>query len=448
MTAEQYQASTAGSDSRVDAGLTLATLLNVLWRWKLLILVLTGLGLIAGFTYGLVVTPLYRATAQVRPGITSYTDTGAPVREWRLKDITRFFQRRFYLESMREQMGWAPGEGHPIIQADFIARGSQNIQGGNVITLQTLSPTPEEAQAILEAAVLAFNQFAAADTVSNGLFLTRHGLEIQIENLRTELLKLDTEESRLDLEIEKQEAELELIEAELQRIDIELRKIEEDNQFRQLTLERNEQEARTILTHLVAIEELLETLEWSEPTLVQRRDSLLNQLGSNQTNPWLLANLLRNDAEAINSIILGNLAGRSEAFANQTRADSLRHEIKLAAYFVEDLRIQKNIELEKLRNDIRTEIADLTLQRDSDLAHQRTDIRQEIRGKQTQLRALVSLERVGHITTSQTAVRPRKLRAISILTLLALAGSVCLALICEYLVVNRDQILRGDGTGG
>lgn len=437
-----------GSGQAAGTLLTLAGLLNILWRRKLIILLLTGLGLLAGFAYILSVDVLYRATAQVRPGITSYTDLGQPLREWRLKDVSRFFRRRFYMQSVRRQMGWSPGEGRPVIRAEFIPRGSQNIQGGNVITLQTLATSPTEAQAVLAAAMSAFVEFAAADTVSSGLHLTRQGLEIQLANLRNEKDRLETDGERVALEIVKQEAELGLIEAEQQRIEIELEKVAEDNTYRRRCVEMSEQEAEEALTSLGQVEGTLAMLKRGESGFVVQRDSLLASLGEDNLASWLLTNMFRNDAEAISNMILGGLEVRSRAYRNQARADSLRHEIKLAEFFVSNLKIKMDVELGKNRTDIRTRISDLILRRDQDLVHERIDIERQMRAKQTQLRALTPLEKIGQITATNRPVRPRKLRAIAILTFLGLMGSICLAIVWDYLSSHRDEILAGSGTRG
>jgi hypothetical protein len=421
--------------------ITLAVVLNIFWRRKLIIIGLTCLGLAAGIIYGLVVTPLYMATAQVRPGITSYSERGGPIREWRLKDIVRFFRRGLHTESVRRQMGWAEGEGRPVIKADFIPRGAQNIQGGNVITLQTLSPTPEDAEAVLHSAINSFNEYAEADTVSNGLFLTRRGLQIQIAQLYNDLSQVGTDKKHLEVQIVEKNAELELIKAEQKRIELELSKIKQDNQYRENRIAKSRAEAQAILDRLVEVERTLERLQKSDPGLLSQRDSLVNALGEDGLASWLISNMFRNDAEAISGMIIGSLQVQDRAFRSQTRADSLQHEIELAGFFMEDLKIKKNIELEQQRVELRSEIANLELQRDGDLVTQAAEIEQEILAHQAQLNALTSLEQIGHITTTKSPVRPRRLRAALILACLGLIGSITLALGWEYISVNKDVIL-------
>jgi hypothetical protein len=431
----------ASPERTAPGTITLAALLNILWRRRLIVLLLTGLGVAAGIVYGMVVTPLYRATAQVRPGITAYTEAGGPVREWALKDITRFFQRQLYLPSVRRQMGWGPDQGFPVIHADFIARGAQNIQGGNVVTLETLSPSPDEARRILEAAISAFNEYAEADTVASGFFLTRRGLEIQIRQLQNETDKLDNEKAHVDIEIVKQKASLELVEAEQQRLELELQKVDQDNAYRSHVSEQSEREAAAALVGLGRVEDRLRDLPAAEPGAMARRDSLLASRGEDPLHFWLLATQRQNDAVAVSEMVLGALEVRERAFRDQARADSLRHVIEMSDYYVKDLRLSKTIELDKERVEIRAELADLQLQRDQEMVSQRVELEQQMLGKQAQLRALSSLERVGRTDASDHPVRPRRLRAVVILGFLGLLGSICLAFVWEYLAVNRDIIL-------
>ena len=51
-------------------------------------------------------------------------------------------------------------------------------------------------------------------------------------------------------------------------------------------------------------------------------------------------------------------------------------------------------------------------------------------------------EQVGQVFVSEKQVRPRKMRAMAILTLLAFCGSLGLVFVVEYVVVNREEITR------
>ena len=166
-------------------------------------------------------TPLYLASATIRPGITAYNPSGGPVREWKLKDITHWFNIGMYRMSVAEQLGWTEYKWVDI-KANFIMRGMQNIQGGNVITLTTLDPDPQQAMDILEAATVAFNEYARADSVSSQIGLTRSGLMIQIAALQNQQGLLQSKRAKLDLDIAVAKSESIQVETQMRLIDLEI----------------------------------------------------------------------------------------------------------------------------------------------------------------------------------------------------------------------------------
>jgi hypothetical protein len=425
----------------VGGSLTLAMLLNVLWRWRWLVIGLTLLGLAAGFVYGLVVDPLYLATAQVKPGITAFVDGRAPVRDWHLKDITRFFDRRLYMDDVRQAMGWGPAQGYPIIKADFIPRGSQNIQGGNVVTLTTLAPSRREARGVLAAAIQSFISFAVSDTVASGYVLTKRGMEVEIAKIRNELGQLATEAERLDLDIGKQEAELRLLEAEDKRVQLDVDRIRKANEYRQERLQRSEAEAQAAMDGLGELDAALARLRDGGEQSLLARDSLVTSLGNREPlTDLLLSDLARSDAGVIGDLVLGRLQVRSRAYRDQAAADSLRHEIDRAEFELANLQLKRDFDLSKRRDDIQAKIAELKLERDRGLEYRRLDLQSSLLGRRAQLSALSPLERVGFISATPRPVRPRRLRAILILGCLGFCGGVALAFTWDYVSSHRDEI--------
>ena len=116
-------------------GISLPNILNILHRRRRTIVYLTLVGVVAGVAYGIFTKPLFRATAQVRPGIVSYSGQGAPLREWALKDVVRWFRTELYWDDMRDFEPYNEYKRSPIILADFISSGPQYMRGGDVITL-------------------------------------------------------------------------------------------------------------------------------------------------------------------------------------------------------------------------------------------------------------------------------------------------------------------------
>ena len=430
---------TNGARGSVPGGeISLASLLGVLWRRRAIVAGLTAVGLVAGFAYILVVAPLYRATASVRPGITAFTERGDPVREWKLKDITYWFGRKMYADALRAAFGWSQWQPAPVIDAEFIPRGSQNIQGGDVITLHTLDTDPQRAARVLDGAIDAFNVFAAADTTVSGLALTRAGLEVQIANLRNEQDKLLTKKERLALTIADAEQDLAGVGANRQRIDLELAKIAAANRLRRSLLAVAEEQAGAAVR---SREELEQSLRWlteaaGRPALPA--DSLAAALEQPGLTPWLLGSLRRGDA-AGNALALRRFEQRNRALA-----DSLRYEIDLARGAVTDLQLKRDVDLEKARVGAVGRIGDLKLQQEQEVATERTALEQAIRGRRAQLSVLSPLERIGRTQVTTRPVRPRKLRAVILLTLAGGLASLATALGWDYLAAHRDEILRGD----
>ena len=124
-----------------DLEFNLATILNIIWRRRLIVLGLPVLGLVVGMLYGSFGTKRWSATATVRPGITSYSPEGFPVRQWQMKDITTWYDNQLYGQELNARLGLPP-EFRTAIRADFIATGLTNLAGGEVVTLWTTGTSP------------------------------------------------------------------------------------------------------------------------------------------------------------------------------------------------------------------------------------------------------------------------------------------------------------------
>ncbi len=75
---------------------------------------------------------------------------------------------------------------------------------------------------------------------------------------------------------------------------------------------------------------------------------------------------------------------------------------------------------------------------------QKVVLEADLKGNQVQLDMLTPLEQIGRVTVSQHAVRPRKMRAATILTFLAFMGSIFVVFAWEYFQRNKDVISLGE----
>jgi len=426
--------------SPTHGDLTLATLLNILWRRKWIVIVLPLLGLLAGFIYGKVVTPLYRATATIRPGITAFTPDGGPIREWRLKDITHWFQSGLYQEGVEQKMGWSDRLCPPI-KAEFILKGLQNIQGGNVVTLTILDPDPGQGIEILEAAITAFGDYACADSISSQYNLTRSGIEVQIAGLRNQKDLLVSERQSLDLDIAAARAESTLVESELARVDLEMEKLAASDRRCEGSLAALEQEEQEILRGLEDFRAAIGALQGEKQGSAEQPADPAATAGQGAPD-WLAPALLLGDAHRISEIVQGNLEIQKRLSAIRIHADSLRNQLENNDIQRRDLQLWKDYDIANKKVELHRKIENLRLERDQVIPNTRADLANQIREKRIQLATLSPVERVGHISATAGPVRPRKMRAMAILTLLGLLGSLVLAFTWDYVSRHRDEIFR------
>ena len=421
-----------------DDFLSLAQILNILWRRRLMIIVLTLFGLAAGIGYGIIVKPLYRATATVRPGITNYLANGNPERSWRIKDVVRWYRRSMYRTGVGEAMGWQLGQPAPLIEAEFIPRGV-GVQGGNVVTLTMLHVNQGESKQILDASIEVFNQYAEINSVGNSLSLERKNLQNQINQLANDRDNVDIKKDLLDIAIERARRELDLIVVEEHQLELKVQEHAVLLQQRTDKADRLEVGVGIVDRGLEDMDGVLERMRAKEARQGQR-DSLLAQIPDTDQLPFLWWEMAQDKTAMTGRLLLSSLELESKIWDDQLMAVDLRAENDAA-----DLAHQA--QLLAIRFDLlnRKELVNLTIRekeinRDRTLAQEVVDIDDEIQLIRSRLEVLTSLEKVGVIDVSINPVRPRKPRAAGLLTLAAFLSSICLAFAWEYVSRNRSTI--------
>lgn len=387
--------------------INLSGILNVLWRRRMLILALTFAGLIAGIGYGIVTNPLYRATAQIRPGITGFTPNGAPFRANLIKDVVRWYNAGLYGPELKKIMGLPEDENRPIISANFIPKAI-GIQGGDIITLRTLSETPEGAGNILNSSIQAFINYTLADTVGNILLLSLSGLEVKISQEENKKLGLLLRAKEYGLEIAAAEQKILETEIEEERFVLRMKKIAALSELQKSGID-------VLSLDISAVNKLISEM-----------DGLKSGTGN---------------SELLGSVLTSSLEAQSGIKTSTMLADTLRYHSKLSDINAEDLALRKKLELEKKKNDALRTIDMLKLKLEMELDNEEKVIEQSIRSYRNQINTLSPLERVGPISTTPKPVRPRKARAAILLTLAALFSSVVLAFVMEYFSKHKDEIL-------
>lgn len=410
--------------------ISLASVLNILWRRRLIVVALPLAGVLLGVAYGLVVTPLYLATATIRPGITSFGERGGGGREWRLKDVERWYESGFYRPWTAARMDRAPSK-VPLIRASFIQRGLQNTQRGEIITLTSMDADPENAMAGIDASIDAFADYAMSDTLSNSIALTRRGLKIQIDELRRYQNVLVARVDSLNADLAVARVESLQIDAEAERVELEIDRLEA----------RSQGAAKGVALVEDQVERLREDRVEIETTKARVRARLENISGTapGGTRP----DVALTDAEVLRALISSSADLEDRIVDVTAQADSLREDGRSAGRRAAYLRESSQVQLEYARAEVGRRMRALRQARDFGVPNAVESVELRVREKQGQLAALSPIERIGSVQVTDDPVRPRKKRAIAILGLLGLVGGLAGAFVFDYVWGNRRRIFQG-----
>ncbi len=433
---EQVPVNTAGATSSQGV-ITLAQLLNILWRRRLTIVLMTVLGLVAGIVYLLVHPPLYRAMATVRPGITNYDDRGTPQRTWRIKDVVRWYKRAMYADGVKEKLGWQDRPA-PVIMAEFIPRGV-GVQGGDVVTLSTLSTSPGEAEQILDAAITAFNEYAEINSVGNNISLARESLRNQIAQLDNERQDIEVKRDLLNLDIERQREELVGLEIREKALDLKIRRhlaVIEASRSKAAHLDEGVASADSSMNVMAEYLRLLHAKQAAQPSL----DSLITRLPETDRLPFLWLQMAQDKTAVAGRLLLNTLDHLNLLWQDKLKAEDLRNKSRLEELDKEKDLLEEGYAIQKERKLAELKIREMEINRDKALDQELQVIDDQQRDLESKLEVLTSLEKIGHTIVTDRPVRPRKARALGLLTLAGLLAGFGLALVREYLERNREII--------
>ena len=328
----------------------------------------------------------------------------------------------------------------PIVRAEFVASAIQFMSGGDVITLTNLDTDRELAGAILECAMTAFNKQGFSDTLSSDLNLTRKGIEVRMQAIRNDVDLVGAKEDKVALEIVAKQGEQKLIEYEKMKLGLDLQTLAEENAWRKRAAENALVEVETATQRLRSAETMLATVLETEKGTGGAREGTPNQ--DDPVGEVLKQTASREQAGRVGDLLLTVNELSDTIYEGRVKADSLQARITANEMEMERLKLVEDLVLAKRESDIQQQIGQLRIHLEKELPHERSKLSNDLQGEAVKLNNIAPLEQVGRIKISEGPVRPRKLRAATILTILAFFGSLALVFVREYFLVNREAITR------
>jgi len=255
--------------------------------------------------------------------------------------------------------------------------------------------------------------------------------------LQQDVEQVDAKDDRATLDIKEQERELTIVDLEYEGLGLDLKAREADNVWMTEAVRVSRQDVVTTRERLTTAEKMLavalgyEKMDDSAISAAETDDPVAEVLKQAAT---------REQAGRVGELLL--TVNRLSSVINHltVRADSLEAQVTSNRLEISRIKLLQDVDIAKKKADIEQKIMDLNSVRAKDLPHERAVLQAELETEKVKVDLISPLERVGTITVTDDPVRPRKLRAALILTILAFFGSLFLVLVWEYVRNNRAAI--------
>jgi hypothetical protein len=245
-------------------------------------------------------------------------------------------------------------------------------------------------------------------------------------------------EAKVSVEIEMAKNELKIVQYERKKLELDRKTLAEENAWR----------ARAAANALAEVEAAQKRLASAEEMLSQALEAEKNGPGGTNAGSGdpvvevLKQTASREQAGRVGELLMTVNALSSSIYEGTVKADSLQARIKTNEQEILRLELVGELVLVKNESDINQRIIDLKIKLNKELPHDRSMLQTNLEAEMVKQDIISPLEQVGRISVSDKPVRPRKLRAAAILTILAFCGSLVLVFVIEYLRVNRKEITR------
>ncbi len=259
-----------------------------------------------------------------------------------------------------------------------------------------------------------------------------------MRKLHRDIELVDAQAERIQLEIDSQARVLTVIELEKKELELDLQAREADNVWIKEAVLNSREVVKTARIRLAEAENVLAIAVGVEKSGTGSTGGVQN--GNDPVAEVLRQTATREQAGRVGDLLLTVNQLTMFVTAQAVHADSLESRVVANELEIGRIRLLQDVQIAKKRADVDQKIRDLNISLEKDLPHTRDVLKSELETERVKVELISPLERVGTISVSDKAVRPRKARAAAILTILAFFGSLFLVLVWEYIRNNRVAI--------
>ena len=217
---EDKKSHTPHNDSLSDTGfisdlsedeIDLADILAIFWRHRVLMAIIVCLMVAAGIIYCLLATPLYEISAQIRPGITGYTDTNQEKHSITPEAIKFWFNKKGYLSFIKETV---PSKIKDISSFKINAFTKKDSQ---IVNLSLYWPDANNGCKLLQGCMDIFSS-VLSKSLKKEIEITRKLLQQKISDLELEIQQTKNEGLDVEGQINEQKNKIALVKAKLKTL--------------------------------------------------------------------------------------------------------------------------------------------------------------------------------------------------------------------------------------
>ena len=381
-----------------DDEIDLTDILNVLWKQRWFIVIVTLSFVTFAIVYVFVKTPLYEIKARISPGITDYDKNGNSIRKVSPNDITAWFSEKLYCSIITEEKNKCPE-----IDAKLISKTDS-------VTVSYYSNDPIQAKNTLNN-ILNILTSGGAQSFKRELIVGKKSLEYQIHEAKQSIKQLLIEQDWLKkFEKIKINNKIDQINSKLEslknRIDSN-RKNRTDNQNAVESTRRK-----------------IDIVNRNTEEVMALQEQMISD-GSDKMTSLMYSNFIQQNLSYVNNLQIQNLN------LNKEVNDSIDEESERS---------------EKVEN-LQTQISDLKLERDTTLALREKELKLDIERAEEKFEILKTKQDSLSIvdiadppTSSQEPVKPKKLIIVLLSFVIGFIFSVLTSFIRNFWKINKLQI--------